>query len=72
MTNYTVTVHFILASIGKQSLRATGRVLYAGNVDGSAPDLALVRLAGCPGRRLGWFVLDDRDSVVGDVIEMPS
>lgn len=65
MSAYTLEVRFAIGdargvpagAADKDPMRARGRVRYAGSLDGSAPDIALVRLDGCPGRRLGWYEL---------------
>jgi V8-like Glu-specific endopeptidase len=79
MSAYTLEVRFAIGdargvpagAADKGPMRARGRVRYAGSLDGSAPDIALVRLDGCPGRRLGWYELaaatgDDIDGVAVD------
>ncbi|WP_447412482.1 hypothetical protein, partial [Clostridium perfringens] len=57
MSAYVVTVRFALADRDGRAITSPGRVRYAGSLDGSAPDVALVRLDGCPGRQLGWYDL---------------
>lgn len=56
MADYDVSVRFALAA-ADAPLRVAGRVRHAGGLGRALPDLALVRLDDCPGRRLGWYEL---------------
>jgi hypothetical protein len=66
MGAYPVTLRFGLSSGGKPALSVKGRVRYWGSTGSAAPDVALVRLDGCPGAQLGWYDLTD----VGDGREL--
>ncbi|WP_310596178.1 trypsin-like peptidase domain-containing protein [Sphingomonas sp.] len=74
MSAYVVTVRFALADRDGRAITSPGRVRYAGSLDGSAPDVALVRLDGCPGRQLGWYDLAAAGTVdtLAATIDLPS
>jgi V8-like Glu-specific endopeptidase len=54
---YLVTLRFGLGNSGEPALSVKGRVRYWGSASSTAPDIALVRLNGCPGVQLGWYEL---------------
>lgn len=57
MTTYPVTVVFGLVGTDRLPPSIRGTVRYWGSATGAEPDLALIRLDGCPGATLGWYDL---------------
>lgn len=57
MGNYPVTLRFGGDAAGHPALMVKGHVRVWGSAGRAAPDVALILLDGCPGRRIGWFDL---------------
>lgn len=61
MGNYPVTLRFGGDADGRPTLLVKGRVRFWGSTGRTTPDVALILLDGCPGRRIGWFDLTALD-----------
>lgn len=72
MADYPVTLRFGLRARGGPAVSVRGRVSVWEDPGATAPDVALIRINGCPGAQLGWYALSAASSLAGRPVTMPS
>ena len=72
MADYPVTLRFGLRARGGPAVSVRGRVRVWEDPGATAPDVALIRINGCPGAQLGWYGLSAARAVPGRPVAMPS